>query len=327
MKTIKRAAVESVRKAAPEPLQRIGRHPYIWACTATASLRLLPGFMLIGAQRCGTTSLFHALAAHPQVSRPRFHKGVNYFDLNYYRGVDWYRGHFPMAEPARRRAARHGAPVAFEASGYYLYHPFAMERLARDLPAVKLVVMVRDPVERAFSAYKHESARGFERESFEKALELEESRLAGEISQMRDDPRYESFTHRHHSYKRRGHYAEQLERVFRHFPCEQVHVIDSEAYFSQPAAVYRRLLEFLGLCSFEPADFRGRNARPGPPMESKTRHMLEQYYAPYDERLAALLGRSLCWAPMRNQGVSEVNKADRRGNQSPTPESPRERPE
>src|SRR5215467_4460181 len=276
----RRGAVVSMRQKAPESLKDAGRRAYVRLGEATAGLRFQPGFIVIGAQRCGTTSLFRDLIAHPQTVRPTFHKGINYFDLNYPRGADWYRGHFPVAAVARRRAARYGPPVAFEASGYYLYHPFAMERLARDLPAVKLVVMVRDPVERAFSAYKHESARGFERESFEKALELEESRLAGEISQMRDDPRYESFTHRHHSYKRRGHYAEQLERVFRHFPCEQVHVIDSEAYFSQPAAVYRRLLEFLGLCSFEPADFRGRNARPGPPMESKTRHMLEQYYAP-----------------------------------------------
>jgi hypothetical protein len=277
-------------------LQRIGRRPYVWACTATASLRLLPGFMLIGAQRCGTTSLFHALSAHPQVARPRFHKGVNYFDLNYYRGVNWYRGHFPMAESAQRRAARYGAPVAFEASGYYLYHPFAMERLARELPAVKLVVMVRDPVERAFSAYKHEYARGFERESFEKALESEESRLAGEISRMRDDPRYESFAHRHHSYKRRGHYAEQLERVFKYFPREQVHVIDSEAYFAEPGQEYRNLLAFLGLRPFGPVTFLRHNARPGPPMEPKTEQMLKRYYAPRDERLAALLGRPLRWA-------------------------------
>jgi hypothetical protein len=316
------AAAVSAREAAPEPLRRAGRRAYLWVCTATAPLRLEPGFIVIGAQRCGTTSLFHALTAHPQVVRPAFHKGINYFDLNYHRGADWYRGHFPIAEPARLRAARYGGPVAFEASGYYLYHPFAIDRLARDLPAVKLVAMVRDPVERAFSAYKHEYARGFERESFERALELEDSRLAGEVSRMSDAPTYESFSHRHHSYRHRGHYAEQLQRVFRHFPREQVHVIDSEAYFSQPAAVYRRLLEFLGLWSFEPADFRRRNARPGPPMESKTRHTLEQYYAHHDERLAALLGRPLCWGPMRNQGVSEVNNTDRRGNQSPTRESP-----
>ena len=285
----------SARKTAPGPLGHIARGAYRRLTAATAPFRLEPGFIVIGAQRCGTTSLYRALTAHPQVAHPPFRKGVNYFDLNYHRGAGWYRGHFPVAEVARRRAAGYGAPMAFEASGYYLYHPFAAERLARDLPGAKLVAMLRDPVERAFSAYKHEYARGFERESLERALELEDGRLAGEIERMRDDPRYESLPHRHHGYRHRGHYAEQLERVFQFFPRAQVHIIDSEAYFSQPAQEYARLLAYLGLHPFEPASFARYNARPGPGMAPATRQMLEEYYAPHDERLARLLGRPLRW--------------------------------
>ena len=95
----------SVRKAAPEPVRRAGRRAYLQVGTATAPLRLQPGFIMIGAQRCGTTSLFRALMAHPQVVRPAFHKGINFFDLNYYRGLTWYRGHFPVATD---RPGRHG---------------------------------------------------------------------------------------------------------------------------------------------------------------------------------------------------------------------------
>lgn len=261
---------------------------------ATARLRMEPAFILIGAQRCGTTSLFRALAAHPQGLPPTFHKGVNYFDLNYYRGAHWYRAHFPVAEIARRKAGRHGAPAAFEASGYYLYHPWAAERLGHDLPGAKLVALLRDPVERAFSAHKHERARGYEQEDFERALALEDDRLAGEIERMRADPAYESFAHRHHSYRHRGQYAEQLERVFEFFPRTQVHVIDSAAYFGQPAREYRRLLEFLGLAPFEPG-FAAANARPGPTMDARSRRMLQEHFAPHDERLAKLLGRQPGW--------------------------------
>jgi len=289
----------SVREAVPGPLHRLSRLAYRQVTTATAPLRLEPAFIMIGAQRCGTTSLFRALAAHPQVARPPFRKGINYFDLNYYRTAGWYRGHFPIAALASRAAARYGGPVAFEASGYYMYHPFALERLAHDLPDVKLVAMLRDPVERAFSAYKHESARGYEPESFERALELEDRRLAGEIDRMRDDPAYESVSHRHHSYLHRGHYAEQLERAFAHFPCSQVHVIDSEAYFSQATQEYQRLLAFLGLCPFEPSSFGRYNSRPGQAMAPATRDMLSEYYAPHDERLASLLGRPLHWTAQR----------------------------
>lgn len=285
----------SVREAS-QPLWHAGQRAYRCVAAPTARLRLEPGFILIGAQRCGTTSLFRALRAHPQLVRPLFHKGVNYFDLNYYRGAGWYRSHFPVAEIARRRVARYGAPVAFEASGYYLYHPFALQRLAGDLPRAKLVAMVRDPVERAYSGYKHEYARGFEQESFERALELEDERLAGEIERMRDDPAYESLPHRHHSYRHRGQYAEQFERAFALFPAERIHVIDSEAFFRQPAQEYRRLLEFLGLREFGLPGFDRHNARSGAPIEPRTRQMLQEHYAPHDERLAKLLDRPLFWS-------------------------------
>ena len=286
----------SVRKTAPLPVKRAGRRAYLRVGTATAPLRLPPEFIVIGAQRCGTTSLFRALMAHPQIVRPAFHKGINYFDLNYYRGMSWYRGHFPIAEIARRRTARSGPPAAFEASGYYLYHPFAIERIARELPGVKLVVMLRDPVERAFSAYKHEYARGYEWENFEQALKLEDERLTGEIERMRRDLSYESFPHRHHSYRHRGHYADQLDRVYQHVPPARVHVIESEAFFAQPSLEYQRLLGFLGLRPFGPASFDRYNARPGEPMAAQVRQSLTEHYRPHDERLARLLGRPPVWA-------------------------------
>jgi hypothetical protein len=295
MRTLEGGAVIRVRPAAaPKPLRRVGRYAYAHVSKLSAPLRLEPGFVLIGIQRCGTTSLFRALSAHPQLAAPSFWKGVNYFDLNYYRGTVWYRSHFPVAETARRKAARYGPPVAFEASGYYAYHPCAMERLARDMPAMKLAVMLRDPVVRAYSAYKHEHARGFEQESFERALELEDDRLRGEDDRMREDPTYESFSHRHQSYRHRGHYAEQLERVFKYFPREQVHVIDSAEYFSQPGQEYGRLLAFLGLRPFEPP-FSRWNARAGGPMPARARQLLEGHYPAHDKRLAELLGRPLSW--------------------------------
>jgi hypothetical protein len=287
--------MKSVRKAAPEPLRRVGRRSYLRVGTTTAPVRLLPGFVMIGGQRCGTTSLFRALTAHPQVVRPAFHKGINYFDLNYHHGMTWYRGHFPVYPIAAALTARHGRPVSFEASGYYMYHPFALERMARDLPRVKLVVMLRDPAERAYSAYRHELSRGYEWETFEKALELEDERLIGEIDRMRAEVAYESFPHRHHSYRHRGHYADLLERAIRLFPRAQVHVIDSATFFAQPALEYQRLLTFLGLTPFRPASFGRHNAEAGPPMEPATRRMLEEHYAPHNKRLAELLDWPSSW--------------------------------
>jgi hypothetical protein len=263
---------------------------------ATSPLRMMPDFLVIGDQRCGTTTIFKAQSEHPQVLRPPVEKGIDYFTFNYGRRESWYRGHFPISSLARLRTARHGGPVAFEACTYYMFHPFAMERIAQNLPDVKLVVMLRDPVERAYSAYKHEFARGFETESsFERALELEDERLEGEHEKMRADVSYESFAHRHHAYRRRGQYVEQLDRVYAHFDSSQVHVLDSEGFFAEPKQEYRRLIEFLGLSPFEPETIDQDNARPGSPMPEAANQLLADHYRPYDEKLAALLGRNPGW--------------------------------
>lgn len=290
------ARMFSIRKSVPEPLRRTGRRAYVSAGRPTGPLRATPDFIMIGAQRCGTTSLFRALMEHPQVVRPTFHKGVNYFDLNYFRGEGWYRAHFPLSRLAKLSTRTHGAPAVFEASGYYLYHPFAIERIARKLPNVKLVVMLRDPVERAYSAYQHELARGFEWEDFETALALEDERLVGEVGRMRRDPSYESFTHRHHSYRHRGNYADQLETVFAHVPPERVHVMQSENFFAQPAREFGALTAFLGLEPLQPRRFDQYNSRPRSPMPAESRQLLVEHYAPHDDNLELLLGAPLSWS-------------------------------
>lgn len=258
-------------------------------------MRTTPDFVIVGAQRCGTTSLFRALMNHPQVSRPTAYKGVNYFDLNYFRGWDWYLAHFPVARILAWKARTSGPPAVFEASGYYLYHPFAIHRMARDLPDAKVVVMLRDPVERAYSAYQHEYARGFEWEKFPAALDLEDDRLVGEVERMRRDPGYESFTHRHHSYLHRGHYADQIERLLSHYPRDQVHVVMSEEFFESPAVQFCSLVDFLHLDSSPNVGFDRYNAQPRSDMHPAVRERLRNYYAPHDERLAALLGRRPAW--------------------------------
>lgn len=283
-----------LRSKAPAAVRVTGRRVGLAVGEVTAALRSRPDFVVAGAQRAGTTSLFRALMQHPQVVRPSMHKGVNYFDVNYPKGPRWYAAHFPLRMTARLRTARAGAPCVFEASGYYLYHPLAVERLAADLPDTKVVVMLRDPVERAFSAYKHEVARGFEHESFERAIELEGERIAGEEDRMREDPTYTSFAHRHQSYLHRGHYADQVERLLRHVPRERVHLIESERFFTDPAPVFAGLTDFLGLAVHTPRHFDQYNARPGA-MDAETRGFLREYFGPHDERLAPLLGRVPGW--------------------------------
>ena len=261
----------------------------------TSWARMLPGFLIVGGQRCGTTSMYRTLSQHPAVLRAVLHKGVHYFDTGYEHNLAWYQGHFPLrARAALVRRATGEVPLTFESSPYYMFHPLAAERISRDLPDVKLLVLVRDPVERAYSAHAHELARGYETEPFERALELEDERLAGESERIVSQPGYLSQSHQHHGYRARGHYAEQLERLDKLFG-DRVHVVDSGQFFTDPEPVYDRVLDFLGLRQHAYPLFERHNARPRSPMPETLRAALSDHFQPYDERLARWLGDMPSW--------------------------------
>jgi len=266
---------------------------------ATAAARMRPAFLIVGAQRCGTTSMFKNLRQHPAVVAPALHKGIHYFDKNYQRGPGWYRGHFPLkataARLARGAAAGADAVITGESSPYYMFHPLAAGRIAADLPDVRLVVLLRDPVERAISAYTHEKARGFETETFERALELEPERIAGERDRMLADPGYDSVHLQHNAYLTRGQYIEQLEQLEQLFGRDRIHVVDSHDFFERPAPTYAGVLQFLGLPAFDGAVFDQHNARPRSPMPGDLAARLDAHFRPYDERLQAWLGRAPGW--------------------------------
>jgi hypothetical protein len=252
---------------------------------ATAPLRTLPDFLIAGAQRSGTTSMYRALAAHPAVRKAVLHKGVHYFDMNYDRGIGWYRAHFPLALTGR---------LTFESSPYYMFHPLAAGRIAADLPGVKLIVLVRDPVERAYSAHAHERARGFETESFERAIKLEPDRLDGEAERIAALGCL-SHSHQHHAYLARGRYVEQLDRLERLFGRDRIHVVDSGDFFAKPEPVYDRVLDFLGLPGCGYPVFERHNARPRAPMPDNLRAKLDDHFIRFDERLTSWLDRVPSW--------------------------------
>jgi hypothetical protein len=186
-------------------------------------------------------------------------------------------------------------PVVLESSPYYMFHPLAPERIARDLPETRVIALVRDPVERAYSAHSHELARGFETEPFERALELEESRLAGEVDRMRANPGYESHAHRHNAYLLRGQYVEQLEELERTLGRERLLVLDSQEFWDVPERAYASVLDFLGLPALGQPVFEQHNARRRAPMSDALRQRLDEHFAPFDERLAKWWGQTPSW--------------------------------
>lgn len=265
------------------------------AAEVTAPLRMSPDFLIVGAQRCGTTSMFKTLAQHPGFARPFLRKGIHYFDVAYDRGPRWYRGHFPISATSRLRRRGGPGPITGESSPYYSFHPTAADRIAADLPGIKLIMLLRDPVERAYSAHSHELARGYETEPFERAVELEAERIAGERERMIADPSYDSFDLQHHAYVSRGRYIEQLRRLEAAVGRDRLLVLDSDEFFQTPEPVFERVLEFLGLPAADGIVFERHNARRRSPMDEELRERLRAGYEESDAELAEWWGRTPSW--------------------------------
>jgi hypothetical protein len=262
----------------------------------SAGSRREPDFLVVGAQRAGTTSLFKALLQHPSFVPPRFRKGVHYFDMDYDKGWRWYLGHFPNRSTVDKvAAATGGVALTGEASPYYMWHPLVPDRIAKDLPNAKIIVLLRDPVERAYSGHAHEYARGFETEKFEVAIVLEDGRLAGEREKMVADETYHSHAVRHLAHLHRGHYIEQLENLEKLFGRDRILVIDSHDYFVNPKAIFTGVCEFLGLPDAPEIVHDAHNARPRSAMAPELENRLRNYFAPYDARLADWLGYTPSW--------------------------------
>jgi hypothetical protein len=266
--------------------------PRLWYRFATASFRGLPNFIIAGAQKAGTTSLYGYLEEHPQCLTPST-KEIHYFDRRFHQSELTYRMHFPLASKLADRQT-------FESSPYYMCEPRVPARTKQLLPEVKLIFLVRNPITRAYSHYQHSVLRRRETLSFEEAIEAESERLAGEEAKMLADPHYLSFSHQHFSYLLRGRYAEQLALWQQHFSLDQMLVIEAERMFKQPAEVFAEVLEFLNLDAWRPASFENLNSgRYKEPMKPAMREKLAAYFAPHNEQLHQLLGWRTSWEAKR----------------------------
>jgi hypothetical protein len=224
-------------------------------------------------------------------------KEVHFFDYEYSRGVDWYRSHFPLERERLEFARRHGRPfVTGEASPPYLSHHWAPRRARKLLPNAKLIAVLRNPVDRAYSHFQLTRREGWEEhESFEDALRAEEERLRPELDRIRRDPRYNSYRFGAWSYLARSRYAEQVERWLEHFPREQFLFLKAEELFSEPARSLQSVYRFLGLPEHGHESLEGRNSAEYDPLPPETRAWLADYFRPHNERLYELVGVDFGW--------------------------------
>lgn len=303
------STTQRVKAVVPGWAKEVSRQGFRGFGTLTAGHRDLPDYLIIGAKRGGSTSLWKNLRAHPQVMSmfPEAEnlKSPHYFDIHFDRSERWYRSYFPTRAARQRHQRERGSGAAYvgDASPYYLFHPLAAERALRVVPHAKVVVALRHPVDRAWSHYHERRKEGTEPLGFEEALAAEDGRLAGEIARMTADPSYYSEVHDFCSYRARGRYLEQLQPWLDRFG-DQVMVLRSESFYEHPHEQLREVFDFLGLDrNVALAGTDHMNRLPASSMSQATRADLSDYYRPHVKQLEAALGRSFGWDLGQDRGA------------------------
>jgi hypothetical protein len=248
----------------------------------------LPDFLIIGARKSGTTFLYNLLSLHPLVE-PAASKELHYFDVLFEQeSIEWYRGCFPQPRVVKGRRT-----ITGEASPSYLSHPLVPERAARVVPKARLIALLRNPVDRAYSHYQQVTRLGREPRTFEEAIGVKEGMdFAPENGGGLDDGC---------AYLSRGVYMDQLLRWSRFYPREQTLVLKSEDFYGRTTETLKIVLGFLGLPDWEPKDLervprkRNKGKSYDQEMDPATRRRLEKYFEPHNRRLYDYLGVDFGW--------------------------------
>lgn len=247
-----------------------------------------PDYIIIGSTRCGTTSFYNYISAHPKAKRAigtQFRE-VHFFDYarNYRHGIKWYKNQFAKVQ------------ITGETSPTYLQHPLVPQRIKLHSPNTKFVVMLRNPVNRAYSDYWLACRKGWTSEKFKVRITKESQDIASErgISFWENDFLM-SETHLL-GFLERGKYAEQIEGWFKIFPREQFYIIKSESFYNKPDKTLQNVYGFLGLKPFSLSQYRAWNNGRYPSMADKTRRKLSAFFKPYNQQLESLLGRQFKWS-------------------------------
>jgi hypothetical protein len=249
----------------------------------------LPDFIIIGEKKCGTTFLYHLLGQHPLV-QPAASKELHFFDVHFDEGIEWYRRCFP---PPKQRGARR--TVTGEATPY-MSNRHAPGRVAQVVPEARLIALLRDPVERAYSDFQMVARKGRESRTFEEAM-----RSAAKAHPPSGEGwDHAAFSDGRHRYLFRSVYVDHLQRWTEFFPREQLLVLKSEDFFDNPTETLKVALEFLDLPEWEPEEKHlegGRRNEGGyeQRMDPAARRRLEEYFEPHNQRLYDFLGTDFGW--------------------------------
>ena len=252
----------------------------------TASSRVLPNFIIIGTVRSGSTSLYYNICEHPSVLQAAYDE-IGYFDSNYDLGINWYQSMFPTQNEMKKIERKAKFAITGEDTPFYFWKKEVVERIFETLPNVKLIVICRNPIDRAYSNYHLGVRYGSENLSFEDSIE-------DEIKFMDNHTLRESLD-RNRSYLSKGLYAKQLEHWRKIFPREQIHILSTEEMEQKPQETLIKIFKFLEIPEYTIKNPQKQKSAKYEKMDEKTRKRLLDYYQPFNEKFFKIINQRFNW--------------------------------
>lgn len=257
--------------------QTLAIHPHFVRYCWQENTQPAPHFIIIGAQRSGTTSLYSYLSQHPQIIPP-IKKELDFFSWHFQRGISWYRSHFPPIPDSV-------GYITGEASPSYLTHTAAAQRLFQFSPHLQFIVLLRHPVRRTVSHYYRWVKLAWETRPLEMALEIEMQRYQAGASCWNQAG----------SYVGNSLYAEFLQHWFSIFPREQFLILPSEYLYEHPQAATTEVCRFLNISESSLSHYPAFAANSYPSIPDYLQQKLEDFFQPYNRQLMDLLGDRFSW--------------------------------
>ena len=258
----------------------------------TGPLRVLPDFIIIGSMKCGTTSLYYDICEHPCVS-PAAYDEIGFFDSNFHLGLNWYRSMFPTKRRIEDIRRKEGVAITGEDTPFYFWNPVAAKRIQKLLPNIKLITILRNPIDRAYSEYQDLVSSESNSPSFETFIENEINTRRKDSSLITEE-NFEIFNQKN-SYLLKGIYVDQLKIWAGLFPKEQIFTLSTENLNSEPITALESVFQYLNLPDYKIKNIQHQKQKKYVPMNSQTRKILIEFFKPHNERLFKFIGKKFDW--------------------------------
>jgi len=260
----------------------------------TGSIRVLPDFLVIGAKRCGTTSLFYHLPEHPCISKSPY-DNMGFFNDNFHLGINWYKSFFPTIFTRNKIKSKFGDCMTFDVTTTYMEEESTANNVYQTKPNMKIIVILRNPVDRAYSHYHVNVKEKSEKRSFEDAIFEEMNRIKSERIIQNKNKNLRVFTPNNIHYLKKGFYALQLKSWFKIFPREQILVLSTEEFQEDQNIIYKKIFDFLNIPNMKIKSTEKMEKGNYIPMKHDTQNLLLDYFRQYNYELFELINSEFDW--------------------------------